>query len=907
MKILSIIWFLCFSNAIAAENLNTIKIVMKEVNNNAKILFVTKNPLDFSLSKKASTIALSFSKQYNFNQFQQLTKGLSMIKKVHIVNSYNVVLELGDENYLVEKISLKDTSGLSIKKNSPASASNNSDFKINVKETKISNIITFAWQKNVASAVFYRQGYLWIVFNEYADIKIDELKSALKNNNISLIPSPFYTILTIKGDNLANVKVQKDKFAWAVEIINNNVIATPATKIIQYKTPYSKGVFFPADNLTRKPLAMIDPAIGDKLQIILSYNGDTGVERSLNFVDFKVLSSAQGFVLQQLSDEVKAQIITPGIEVISSKIDEFVSEDKTAALKGGYNSSALPFGKYDDFSKADFLKQKVLLQDQIMKASENKNNLRFELVKLFLGNNLPYEAKGMLRYILMLDPDYQQQNQVKFVQGVINYLVGHYEEASANFNAIADNDFSLEDRQELDFWKNALALKLRQKNVNFDFLKFQKSFLSTYPKKLYYDFAYLDLENSINLNNLTRAQELLKMLQDQQDSSIKKYDNANLYYQALLILKNTNDVNAAIKIWQKIQESISDPFNRARAQFMSAKTLYEAKKININEAIEMICKARYAWHGDVLEHNMLDYLTNLYLTVPDNINALRMLKIIVIHFYKDIDLLAATAQMSQIFFEIFNTPNNTNNRMDDLEKIALFYEFRELTPIGTMGDDVVQSLVDKMIALDLLSRAGAILSHQIKFRLEGEEQLKSANKLVKIHLIDQNPSKALEVLDSTEEPNISPELKLERKHLRAQSLVAQNKIDEALKILKNDETDEGIFIKGEIYWQQNDFSASVALLEPFISKKAVINNKLNERESNSLLKLVLCYIKLGDLVKAQEVYQDFGQNIDEKQKQVLDFITAKDKAIDYQDVVNSIALEDTKNFLAQYKKELTMP
>jgi hypothetical protein len=764
----------------------------------------------------------------------------------------------------------------------------------------------------VASAVFYRQGYLWIIFNEQAEIKIDALKNSLKYNNINLIPSQFYTILKIKGENLSNIKVKKEGFNWLVEIINHNIKATPATKIAQYKTPYSKGVFFPADNLIKKPLELLDPIIGDKLQIILSYDGDIGVERSLNFVDFKVLSSPQGFVLQQLSDEIKAEIIIPGIEVIGSKINELLPEEKNSnnATNHKHSYSALPFAQYANFSKEEFINAKTILQDKIINAQpQDKNNLRFELVKLFLGNNFPYEAKGMLRYIAMLDPSSVKEGKIQFLQGVINYLIAHYEDANINFEAIYDSKFSLEDRQELDFWKNALALKRRQNNLNFDFLHVQKSFLQTYPKSLYYDFAYLDLENSIKHNNLTHAEEILQALENKDDPKLKKYDNYNSYYLGQLVLKNTNDINAALKIWQKIQTGANDPFNRARAQFISAKTLYEAKKININQAIDMICKARSIWHGDILEYQMLDYLTNLYLQVPDNINALRMLKIIVMNFHNDINLLATTAQMSQIFFEVFNTNNKDENKTDDLKKIALFYEFRELTPIGTMGDEVVLSLVDKMISLDLLSRASAILSHQIKFRLDGEEQLKAASKLVKIYLIDQNPTKALEVLDSTEEPNISPELKLERKHLRAHSLIAQNKLDEALQIVKNDESDEGIFIKADINWHKNDFLGGMAILQPFISKKVIMNGKLNETESDYLLKLVLCYIKLDDLQMAKDIYQAFALAVDEKDKNktVLDFITSKDKTFDYNNIINSMALSDTQNFLAQYKKELQIP
>ena len=39
---------------------------------------------------------------------------------------------------------------------------------------------------------------------------------------------------------------------------------------------------------------------------------------------------------------------------------------------------------------------------------------------------------------------------------------------------------------------------------------------------------------------------------------------------------------------------------------------------------------------------------------------------------------------------------------------AMFYEFRELTPIGRRGDEMIRRLADRLVAVDLLDQAGEL-------------------------------------------------------------------------------------------------------------------------------------------------------------------------------------------------------
>ena len=53
---------------------------------------------------------------------------------------------------------------------------------------------------------------------------------------------------------------------------------------------------------------------------------------------------------------------------------------------------------------------------------------------------------------------------------------------------------------------------------------------------------------------------------------------------------------------------------------------------------------------------------------------------------------------------------------DDLppvDALGMFYEYRELTPIGRRGDEMIRRLADRLVAVDLLDQASELLQYQV--------------------------------------------------------------------------------------------------------------------------------------------------------------------------------------------------
>ena len=84
-----------------------------------------------------------------------------------------------------------------------------------------------------------------------------------------------------------------------------------------------------------------------------------------------------------------------------------------------------------------------------------------------------------------------------------------------------------------------------------------------------------------------------------------------------------------------------------------------------------------------------------------------------------------------------------------VEALGLFYDFRELTPIGRRGDEMIRRLSDRLVGVDLLDQAAELLQHQVDHRLQGAARAQVATRLTVVYLMNRKPDRALATLQAT--------------------------------------------------------------------------------------------------------------------------------------------------------------
>jgi hypothetical protein len=151
--------------------------------------------------------------------------------------------------------------------------------------------------------------------------------------------------------------------------------------------------------------------------------------------------------------------------------------------------------------------------------------------------------------------------------------------------------------------------------------------------------------------------------------------------------------------------------------------------------------------------------------------------------------------------------------MPAVEALALFYDFRELTPIGRRGDEMIRRLADRLVSVDLLDRAAALLETQVKTRLNGAEQARVAAQLALVRLLDHKPQDAIAALDIPVAAELPLELLHQRSELRARALAELGQTDDALATLHGDDSGDADRLRADIYWRTHNWSAVSSLLQ----------------------------------------------------------------------------------------------
>src|SRR5262249_24809758 len=153
------------------------------------------------------------------------------------------------------------------------------------------------------------------------------------------------------------------------------------------------------------------------------------------------------------------------------------------------------------------------------------------------------------------------------------------------------------------------------------------------------------------------------------------------------------------------------------------------------------------WRGDDLDVRALEMMARLYSDVGRYGEALAAVRT-ANRLDPNSDLSRRGQDMaSALFSDIFL--DHKGDKLSPIDALGLFYEYRELTPIGRRGDEMIRRLADRLVAVDLLDQASELLQYQVDHRLEGAARAQVAARLAMIYLMNRKPDRALAALRTT--------------------------------------------------------------------------------------------------------------------------------------------------------------
>jgi tetratricopeptide (TPR) repeat protein len=749
-------------------------------------------------------------------------------------------------------------------------------------------IIPLPFKDDEAFAVFVWQKNLWIVSDSATPPLAEDLRKAGAPfvKEVRNIPDPHATIMymPLEGDVSASVeKAPPDRVhillaRGPARLARNIALSFSASPAAPASITLSAGK---ADH----DFAFSNPLTGDRISVIPMNEVGAGIASVRTFIDFSLLQSAQGIAVQDFSDKVsvaldkgKVVITAPGGLTLSPEAMEQMQESQSEAMLSRIPPTLFPYARWRLEDEKNFVPAQIrLLHDIVFEPPVSSDKARLKLLDLYLAEGLFPEALGMSNDILRSSLKFYQENKVSALRGAAYLFMYRIHEAARDFS-VPELQNDPEARMLYDLCQELLG----DDKQPFDFSANYDRYISHYPPSFIQKLAIIAADRNINRKNYAGAVAILDALKhDNYDEPVKKYAD----YMRAKIFSETHEEAEAAKIWETQAKDLDDPLIRARAEFSLINMLLKSDKITHDEAARRLEQLRIVWRGDSLEVGILTLLGNLYVQDKQYDKALHTMRDIVLYYPEVPEAVTTAKQMEGIFVMLYN--KGAADTMPPLEALSLFYEFRDLVPLGKDGDQMIRNLADRLVNLDLLSRAAVLLDHQIRNRLVGEERSRIAAELAHIYLLNHQPDEALDILRTTGYGDLPADLQLQRLRLTAQALAQQGKPDKAIEVISSDNSPEGTLLRLSIYWDNKDWVNVVSIAEDMLGNRTDPGAPLTVPESEVLLKLATAYVyehDSGQLQYLRDYFTPLMKNNPNRDN--FRFITSESGAVDYDNLAN---------------------
>ncbi len=793
----------------------------------------------------------------------------------------------------------------------PAPASEaRSELVVQVSRTRAGIRLGFPWKRKVPAAIFNRADVLWTVFGQAAKADFRQLTPEY-SDIVKLSEQVDHERATVLRFGLRPgmvARVSRQGTEWVVELEAGDAAPVASTIAIRPEPGAVAGarVFFGVPDAA-PPLAVNDPLVGDRLLMAPVFFPSRGVPEARGFVEFDALRTAQGVVVAPRADGVSLTTLQNGV-VVSARGGLTLSRPD---IEGGLyaNSDAKAYRSPRERSLYDFatwrrdlegpvVEVRRKLQAAISDAPVTARNLaRLDLARFHLAHGFGVEALGVLDRMAEQDAAVLKDLEFLALRGAARIVAGQFVQGEKDLK-----NRDLAGRGEVNLWRGLAAAAKR------DWPRAEKLFssgegaLQAFPEDVRGKFLVAWARAALETGNPTAAGERL-------DRIASETAGKDVGAEALLLRgrveENTGRFGEALKTYQEVVDTNNRP-TRARAEAGIVRVKLAQGVITPAEAIDSYEKLRYAWRGDDFELNLLRTLGRLYFEEEDYRNGLESMRQAVV-YYPDSPLTAETAKtMSEQFARLFL--EGKADSMTAIKALGLYYDFRELTPVGTKGDLMIAKLADRLVSVDLLDQAAKLLDHQVKFRLRGVNKAKVAARLAVIRLLDRKPEAALNALRNSRVAPLPAKLDAERARLEARALADLGRLPEALESLKGRSGPDTGSLRADIYWQWKKWPEAAAALDTVLGERWKQQEPLDDVTRYRVMQQAISYSLANDrdgLERVRKRYQAFFKGTQEENS--FQVITARvnREGTDFRELASTIAqVNQFEAFMVGYREKI---
>ncbi|MGH6945972.1 MAG: hypothetical protein ACREDZ_01475, partial [Kiloniellales bacterium] len=597
------------------------------------------------------------------------------------------------------------------------------------------------------------------------------------------------------------------------------------------------------------------PSGGHELIVAPLAAAGVAMASAQDFPQLRLLETYQGAVVQPLADGVLARVVADellvgtaeGLYATAPAVSD-VATQAPAEVGRVMGPRLLDLAAWRQGGPEDFLSNKQRLHRQVAAAApEERPFARLALARFLFAHGLAAETLGTVRLVSADDPRMAEDPELRLIAGASQVLLEDYAEARealASPALAADPDAAL--------WQAALAAAGQSWSAAAAGFAGKDALIADYPPSVRNELRLLAAEARLAIADSGTASQLLDAVRADRPNSVAQARIAFLEGKRLLL---DGDVAAASAIWRDLAYGRPGP-SSARARLALVEQGLADATMTPEQAIAELEHLRFAWRGDAFEFALLQRLGELYLQIGEPRAGLRTLREAASNFPESARSEAVAARMSEVFRDLFL--GEPADGVPALRALAIYEEFKELTPVGTEGDRVIANLADRLVAVDLLNRAGKLLESQLRHRLTGIDKARVGARLAVIRLLDRDPAAALEALAISDAKGLEVPLLRERRHLEAQALSSLGRDTAALALVAGETDEQGLRLKAEILRKAGKWSDAAKALMAVAPSSPPVDRGLTHLESQTLTDLAVALTLGGERAALKKLDERFG-------------------------------------------------
>lgn len=766
--------------------------------------------------------------------------------------------------------------------------------------------IVVEWPEPVGAAVFERADRLWVVFDVALPIDMAEVTPE------KLGPFGPPELQAFEGGTALVLPLREKVLVGAVEdgaswrISAGETLATtgrPISLLRSWREDGRGSISFDLKG-TRKVLEVRDDLVGDKVIVATARGPVQAIQTPLSFVEFQALQTAQGIAIVPVADDLN--VAAAPDNVIVTRLEGLA----LSANGGGYSAPAaqgepvaaaaapaeMHFAQWRDVPGENFTERRQHYLVQLANArTQELGELRFAYGRFLLGYGLAPEALAAFDGALEVEQKLALDPAFRAAKGVAGVLSGRYVEAIADLSSDG-----LENAPHAAAWRGLARGELGHWEAARAEFGLAGAILDAFDDELRTRFRAMAAEAALKGGDATAAASYVAGFPAAPESP--KAKARILLAQAALADVEKGGEDAVARYDAAIDTGY--PPVAARARFGKAVLQLERGDIDKDAFAKELESLRYAWRGDELELEILTRLAKFRLDEGEIGEALKQMQTATANYPDSEEAHQMNVRMSDIFADYFL--GDAINEMEPVQALAFFDRFKELTPIGTKGDEMIRNLAERLVEVDLLTQAGQLLDYQVANRLHGGvAKAQVAARLAAIYLMDQKPGHALAALRATKQNLLPEELAQRRILLEARALAGEKQYDHALDLLDGRKDERSAKLRADIYWEAGRWPEAGASIEKLLGVRWKEDQMLDGEIRLLIMRGAIAYSLAGDEEGLSRLRTKFGEAMSRSPDADAFAVVSEpivEQSVAFREMTSRIASVDTLDrFLASLK------